>query len=66
MPALRNFSERHFQVLGILIGVTIIFYIIARWNSQRLRVKKLGNRAPTVVYWAPFGKSQLPVWVCKR
>lgn len=54
MIALQSFTARLFRAPAILVGVAILLWLI-RWNFQRLRVKKLGSRAPAAVYWAPFG-----------
>lgn len=54
MIALQSLTERLFRGPGILIGIAVLLWLI-RSNFQRLRVRRLGNRAPAAVYWAPFG-----------
>ena len=56
MLSLQGLTERTFQVPAILVGV-LISLCLMRWNSRRLRVKKLGNKAPAAVYWAPLGNN---------
>lgn len=56
MLSLQGLTERTFQVPAILVCVLISLCLV-RWNSQRLRVKNMGNKAPAAVYWAPLGNN---------
>lgn len=64
MPALQNVLDRILFTPGNLVVVAAVLFILhflVRWDSARQRVKKLGQKAPAVAYWAPFGKIILSV-----
>ncbi len=44
--------------IGLIICAAALFsfiHFLTKWNSTRQRLKKLGQKAPSCNYWAPFG-----------
>ena len=51
------------KVTGVA-SILPVVYIVFRWSLARQRIKRLGQKAPAVAYWAPFGMNLLQVPFC--
>lgn len=64
LPILKRHVGRVPLKGGIIVGVTAIYLLVqllTRWVSTRQRHKKLGQKAPSVSYYAPFGVTSIIV-----